>query len=72
MTVSNALDSARRILIGLKCPASSGSGNFATGTTLETFHEAEKHPDVMEILNLCVKTGRMDERKIVIKGINYS
>jgi hypothetical protein len=55
MIVFNALDSAGRILIGLKCPASSGSGVFATGTTLETFHEAEKHPDVMEVLNICLR-----------------
>jgi hypothetical protein len=52
------MDSAGRILIGLKCPGSSGSGTFATGTTLEIFHEAGKHPDVMDVLNICVITGR--------------
>jgi hypothetical protein len=66
MTISNAMDSAGRILIGLKCPGSSGSGTFATGTTLKIFHEAGKHPDVLEVLNICVITGRMDGRKILI------
>jgi hypothetical protein len=39
---------------------------FATGTTLEIFHEAGKHPDVMEILNICVIIGRMDGRNFLI------
>jgi hypothetical protein len=42
MTISNALDSAERILIGLKCPGSSKSENFAARTSLEIFHEAGK------------------------------
>jgi hypothetical protein len=66
MNIFNALDSAGRILIGLKCPGSCGSGTFATGTTLEIFYEAGKHPDGMEVLNICVITGRMDVRKLLI------
>jgi hypothetical protein len=45
---------------------SSGSGTIATGTTLEIFHESGKHPDVMEVLNICVITGRMVERNFLI------
>jgi hypothetical protein len=63
MTISNALNSAERILIGLKCSGSSGSGTFATETTLEIFHEAGKHPDVMEVLNIYVGNNKENERK---------
>jgi hypothetical protein len=42
MTISNALDSTERILIGLKCPGSSKSENFEARTSLEIFHEAGK------------------------------
>jgi hypothetical protein len=66
MTIFNAFDSAGRILIGLKCPSLSGSGTFATGTTIETFHQARKYPDVMEVLNICVSRGRMNGSKILI------
>jgi hypothetical protein len=69
MTISNALDRTERILIGLKCPGSNGSGTFATGITLEIFHEAIKHTDVMELLNICVITGGIDGRKIFINVI---
>jgi hypothetical protein len=67
------LDSTGRILIDLKYPGSSESRTFATGTTLETVHVAGKHPDVMEVLNICVIIGRMDGRKILINfsGISY-
>jgi hypothetical protein len=60
------LGSAGRIIVGLKCPGSSGSGTFATGTTSEIFHEAGKHSYVMEVLNICVITERMNERKFLI------
>jgi hypothetical protein len=40
MIISNGLDSAGRIIIGLKCPDSIGSGIFAAGTNLVIFHEA--------------------------------
>jgi hypothetical protein len=69
MIICNALDSAGRILLGLKCPSSSGSGTFATGTTLETFHETGKHPNVMEVLNKCVITGRMNRRNFFITSL---
>jgi hypothetical protein len=63
MTISNALDSAGRILIGYwsKVLRLKWIRDSATGTTLEIFHEAGKHPDVMELLNICVITGRMDD-----------
>jgi hypothetical protein len=73
MTISNALDNAEeKILIGLKCSGLCGSGSFATGTTLEIFHEAGKHPAVMEVLNIWESieymeiTGRMERRKNLI------
>jgi hypothetical protein len=56
MTISNALDSAGR------SPGSSGSGTFPTETTLEIFHEAGKHPDVMEVLNI-MHNNRENGRK---------
>jgi hypothetical protein len=35
---------------------------------LETFHEAGKDPDVLEVLNICVITGKMDGRIFFYKS----
>jgi hypothetical protein len=55
MTISYALDSAGRILIGLKCLGSSGSG-----TNRNHIRDLSWSRKAVQVLNICVITERMD------------